>query len=82
MGEPKRRGAHGAPDHTIVETLWTWLPGGVAQTAAHGAFGAAPLQVDWGYLLDPLSSYAADSAAKRRGVTRTMTGIRSHSETV
>ena len=48
--------AHGAPGHTIVETLWTWLPGGVAQTAAHGAFVAAPLQVDWGYLLDPLSS--------------------------
>jgi NADH-quinone oxidoreductase subunit L len=48
--------AHGAPDHTIVETLWTWLPGGAAPTAAHGAFGVTPLQVDWGYLLDPLSS--------------------------
>src|SRR3954463_15456821 len=27
--------AHGAPEHTLVETLWTWIPGGAAQTA-HG----------------------------------------------
>jgi NADH-quinone oxidoreductase subunit L len=51
--------AHGAPDHTIVETLWTWLPGGAAETAVRGAPGAAPLQVEWGYLLDPLSSVMA-----------------------
>ncbi len=48
--------AHGAPERTIVETLWTWLPGGAAETAVHGAAGATPFQVDWSYLLDPLSS--------------------------
>src|SRR5262245_3849403 len=26
--------AHGAPDHKLVETLWTWIPGGVVHTAA------------------------------------------------
>ncbi len=36
--------AHGAPGHTIVETLWAWLP------------GAAPFSVDWAYQADPLSS--------------------------
>src|SRR5688572_33046746 len=25
--------ANAAPDHTLVETLWTWLPGGAAETA-------------------------------------------------
>ena len=25
--------AHSAPDHTLVETLWSWIPGGLAQTA-------------------------------------------------
>ena len=44
--------AHHAPDHTLVETLWTWLPGGAAETAA----GAAPFVVDWAYQVDPLSS--------------------------
>jgi NADH-quinone oxidoreductase subunit L len=48
--------AHGAPGHTIVETLWTWLPGGSAETAVHGLAGATPFQVEWSYLLDPLSS--------------------------
>src|SRR3954463_189303 len=24
--------AHGAPEHTLVETLWSWIPGGAAQT--------------------------------------------------
>ncbi len=48
--------AHGAPGGTIVETLWTWLPGGAAETAVHGAAGATPFTVDWAYLLDPLSS--------------------------
>ena len=46
----------GAPDHAIVETLWTWLPGGAAETAVHGASGATPFTVEWAYLLDPLSS--------------------------
>ena len=44
--------AHGAPGHTLVETLWTWIPGGAAETAA----GAAAFQVDWAYQVDPLSS--------------------------
>jgi NADH-quinone oxidoreductase subunit L len=44
--------AHGAPDHTLVETLWTWLPGGAAATGS----GPAPFQIDWAYQVDPLSS--------------------------
>ena len=44
--------AHHAPDHTLVETLWTWLPGGAAETAT----GTAPFVVDWAYQVDPLSS--------------------------
>ena len=48
--------AHAAPDHVLVETLWTWLPGGAAETAVHGAAGATPFTVEWAYLLDPLSS--------------------------
>jgi NADH-quinone oxidoreductase subunit L len=44
--------AHRVPDHTLVETLWTWIPGGAAQTA----HGAAPFNVDWAYQVDPLSS--------------------------
>jgi NADH-quinone oxidoreductase subunit L len=44
--------AHGAADHSIVETLWQWIPGGAAETAS----GAAPFSVDWAYLVDPLSS--------------------------
>src|SRR5437764_5349062 len=44
--------AHQVPDHTLVETLWTWLPGGAAQTA----HGVAPFTVDWAYQVDPLSS--------------------------
>jgi NADH-quinone oxidoreductase subunit L len=44
--------AHGAPGHTLVETLWHWIPGGAAETAR----GAAPLSVDWAYMVDPLSS--------------------------
>ena len=48
--------AHAAPDHAIVETLWTWLPGGAAETAVHGAAGATPFTVEWAYLVDPLSS--------------------------
>jgi NADH-quinone oxidoreductase subunit L len=45
--------AQGAP---IVETLWTWLPGGAAETAIRGASGVTPFTVEWSYLLDPLSS--------------------------
>jgi len=48
--------AHAAPDHAIVETLFTWLPGGAAETAVRGTTGASPFSVEWAYLLDPLSS--------------------------
>ena len=44
--------AHGAADHTLVETLWAWIPGGSAELAT----GAAPFSVDWAYQVDPLSS--------------------------
>jgi NADH-quinone oxidoreductase subunit L len=44
--------AHAAPDHTLVETLWQWIPGGAAETAQ----GTAPFSVDWAYMVDPLSS--------------------------
>jgi NADH-quinone oxidoreductase subunit L len=44
--------ASGAPEHTIVEKLWTWIPGGAAETTA----GTALFQVDWSYQVDPLSS--------------------------
>jgi NADH-quinone oxidoreductase subunit L len=48
--------AHAAPDHAVVQTLWAWLPGGLAETAVHGAPGATAFQVDWAYAVDPLSS--------------------------
>ncbi len=54
--------AHGAPDHTLVETFWTWLPGGTAQSQGlalgqhGGGTGLAPVRVDWAYQVDPLSS--------------------------
>jgi NADH-quinone oxidoreductase subunit L len=41
-----------APDHTLVETLWTWIPGGAAPTA----LGVAPFSIDWAYQVDALSS--------------------------
>jgi NADH-quinone oxidoreductase subunit L len=44
--------AHHAPGHTLVEKLWTWVPGGAVETAS----GAAPFVVDWAYQVDPLSS--------------------------
>ncbi len=44
--------AHGAPGHALVETLWTWIPGGAAELAS----GAAPFHADWAYQVDPLSS--------------------------
>jgi NADH-quinone oxidoreductase subunit L len=44
--------AHAAPEHILVERLWTWVPGGAAQTAG----GVAPFQVEWAHQLDPLSS--------------------------
>src|SRR5215203_6061935 len=34
--------AHGAHEHTLVETLWSWIPGGAAQTAD----GPRPFSVD------------------------------------
>ncbi|HKZ32025.1 MAG TPA: NADH-quinone oxidoreductase subunit L, partial [Vicinamibacteria bacterium] len=48
--------ARQSPDHAIVETLFTWLPGGAAETVAHGAAGATAFTVEWAYLVDPLSS--------------------------
>ncbi len=48
--------AQALPDHTLVETLWTWLPGGTAETLVQGAPGAASFAVDWAYQVDPLSS--------------------------
>jgi len=44
--------AHGAPEHTLVETLWTWIPGGGAQSA----HGLSLFAIDWAYQVDPLSS--------------------------
>jgi NADH-quinone oxidoreductase subunit L len=44
--------AHGAPDHVLVETLWSWIPGGAAELTT----GAAAFQVDWAYQVDALSS--------------------------
>jgi NADH-quinone oxidoreductase subunit L len=44
--------AHAAPDHTLIAQMWTWIPGGAAQTAT----GSAPFHVDWAYQVDPLSS--------------------------
>jgi len=44
--------AHAAPDHTLIEKLWTWIPGGLTETAS----GVAPWSVDWAYQVDPLSS--------------------------
>jgi NADH-quinone oxidoreductase subunit L len=41
-----------APDHVLLERLWSWIPGGPAETAA----GASPFSVDWAYMVDPLSS--------------------------
>src|SRR5512143_1560857 len=51
--------AHAAPDQTVVQTLWTWLPGGATETLVHGAPGASAFQVDWAYMMDPLSSVMA-----------------------
>jgi NADH-quinone oxidoreductase subunit L len=48
--------AHAAPDHTIVETLWTWVPGAGTQTLVDGVAAATPLHVEWAYQVDPLSS--------------------------
>jgi NADH-quinone oxidoreductase subunit L len=48
--------AHQAPDHVLVERLYTWLPGGLAETAVGTAPGATAFTVEWAYLVDPLSS--------------------------
>jgi NADH-quinone oxidoreductase subunit L len=48
--------ARQAPEHTLIQTLWTWIPGGAAETLIGGTPGAAPFQVDWAYQVDPLSS--------------------------
>ncbi len=48
--------AHNSPDHAVVQILWTWLPGGLGETAVHGTPGATAFQVDWAYAVDPLSS--------------------------
>jgi len=44
--------AHAAPDYTLIERLWTWIPGGLTQTAS----GTAAWSIDWAYQVDPLSS--------------------------
>ena len=44
--------AHGLPDHTLIEKLWVWIPGGSAELAT----GAASFGVDWSYRVDPLST--------------------------
>jgi len=36
----------------LVESLWTWVPGGTVPTAA----GLTSFSVDWAYQVDPLSS--------------------------
>ena len=48
--------AHATKDHAIVETLYSWLRGGLAETAINAAPGATSFSVEWAYLLDPLSS--------------------------
>ena len=48
--------AHQAPGHALIETLFTWLPGGAAETMVGGSAGATALRVEWAYVLDPLSS--------------------------
>jgi NADH-quinone oxidoreductase subunit L len=42
--------ARGAAGHTLVETLWEWIP------AAPATGVATPFRVDWAYQVDPLSS--------------------------
>jgi NADH-quinone oxidoreductase subunit L len=49
-------GAHRAPDHRLVERLWSWMPGGAAETFVHGHAGATSFGVDWAYQVDPLTS--------------------------
>jgi NADH-quinone oxidoreductase subunit L len=48
--------AHGAPEGTLLQTLWTWIPGGAAPSAVHGLHGATRFSVDWAYQVDALSS--------------------------
>jgi NADH-quinone oxidoreductase subunit L len=48
--------ARAADHHMLVQTLWTWIPGGAAETLVGGQSGALPFQVDWAYQVDPLSS--------------------------
>jgi NADH-quinone oxidoreductase subunit L len=48
--------AREAPGHSLYEALWTWIPGGAAETMAGGVPVATPFQVEWAYLIDPLSS--------------------------
>jgi NADH-quinone oxidoreductase subunit L len=48
--------ARHAPERTLVQTLWAWLPGGAVETAGGAQAGSAPFQVNWAYQVDPLSS--------------------------
>jgi NADH-quinone oxidoreductase subunit L len=48
--------AHGAPEHTLTQKLWDWIPGGVAETAVPGGTGTSPFNIDWKYQVDSLSS--------------------------
>jgi NADH-quinone oxidoreductase subunit L len=44
--------SRGAEHFTIIEKLWTWIPGGTAQTAE----GFRAFNVDFAFQVDPLSS--------------------------
>jgi NADH-quinone oxidoreductase subunit L len=44
--------AKATPDKLLVQTLWTWIPGGLAETTT----GVAPFTVEWAYQVDPLSA--------------------------
>jgi NADH-quinone oxidoreductase subunit L len=44
--------AHAAADGTLVQVVWTWIPGGLTETVG----GAVPFHVDWALQVDPLSS--------------------------
>jgi NADH-quinone oxidoreductase subunit L len=44
--------AQALPDKTLLETLFTWIPGGAVQTST----GVVPFHADWAYQVDPLSS--------------------------
>ncbi len=44
--------AAGSPGHQIGQVLFSWIPGGMAETVA----GPRPFAIDWALRVDPLSS--------------------------